>query len=199
MLLVGLLPLLLWWQVIQSPLDYFLYPTPPGQLSYIFSRLSGLYAVLLLGIQVMLGISGRGGRFFRYHRLLGSLVVMTVVLHVGLFMIAVWLRSGTSPLDLLIPKFSEGYFNFSLGLGVLAFWLIPVVVVAGVKRIDKTSLWSYVHKVALSVFLLVVLHSLLIGTETGSIFLQTYYGAISFVIIISLARRLISRRLDTAA
>jgi len=156
-------------------------PKPPGQVYYELSKLVGLMAFWLMLLQLMTGLLGHTQLVSSYwsqnkHKALGILTVAMIIAHIGLFVTAVSLRTGHISLGLLIPSFSQGYYKLMLAFGVMAFWLLTIVVLSGAMRTKKTHpFWRLAHKLTLVIYVFVLLHSLSIGSETRSYWVVSLY------------------------
>ena len=62
---VMVLPLFTWLASIGSPMTYFHYDLPPGQIMYILAKLAGLYAFAMLWLQIMFALL-KNGRWSHY-------------------------------------------------------------------------------------------------------------------------------------
>lgn len=167
-----LVPVVLWIWSTGNPLYYFRYSVPPGQGLYVVSRLIGLVALSLFWFQAMAALARgvpRLAGFFQLgsqaHRRLGIVLLVLMASHGLLFFAAVSLRTGHIAVPVLIPRFDAGYYTFYMGLGVLAFWLLPLGALAGFLR-RRAPLLRWLHRIWVPIFALVLLHGLTIGTET---------------------------------
>jgi len=167
---------------------------PPGQNLFLFVKLSGLYAVCLLTAQITLALYGSAkspskkfGLTRRAHIFSGVLTVAIILLHVFSFLGAVYLRTGEFPWATLVPKFDHGYYKQRLGFGVLAMWLVLMTLTIGWLRVNfKSKIFSSLHKVSVLVFILAILHSLSIGSETRSFIGVAFYSIMVIAVLASL-------------
>lgn len=183
-LLMFLVPLGLWLYTTGNPLFYFVEETPPGQGLYVISKGLALIALSLFWFQCVAAltkstpnISGFFRLSLRAHRLLGSILLALILIHVLLFFAAVSLRSGHLAFGVVVPKFDEGFYNFYVSLGVFALILLVVAVTAGILRARyRNVLTTWLHRLWFVAFGLVFLHGVNIGTETRmGIMLYVYY------------------------
>lgn len=147
---------------------------PEGQLSYLGSRLIGLYAFIILCWQAMGALRDKiksaqpTTRHIKRHILMGSSMVVLILLHSGLFINAVSVRSGHLSLHLLIPDFTNGYYNTAVSLGVLALVFTLIAVTAGLLRKRIKTQWKIGHALMFIVLVLVFFHAWMIGTDVQS-------------------------------
>lgn len=165
--------LLAWFLSVGDPTLYFSYSVPPGQLVYVLSKLTGMIALVLIGMQAMLALVKDVARprmlsniSVRTHIRLGLTTFAFCLLHVGLILSAFSLRQGKFPAVMLLPDFSSGYYRLYISLGVIAFYLLCIGVLAGWKARTKRPGWKAVHMVWPLVVGLAYWHSLSIGSES---------------------------------
>ncbi len=173
LVLLTLMPFLYWLQTIGDINIYLKYETPPGQTYYVFSKLAGMYALVLVWLQIVLALLKQStfGQYLGFwnvgfHRRLGISAALCVALHAGLFVIAVSMRKAHFAYGLLLPNFSHGFYAFAVTLGVFALYLIIAVISTGILRNNKSYRLAWIHRFAIVAFILAFIHSLLIGTET---------------------------------
>lgn len=176
---------------------YFRNDSLDGQFLYILSKLVGLYAIILLWLQLMSGLV-RNVFFFDWHpvmhRNLGLLILSLVVLHVVLFVAGVSIRNGYFAYKLLLPNFFGSYYPKIVALGIVALWLLIMAAVFAAVRNKLPVVWKWAHRLMLAVFALGFVHSYLIGSEAragGMLYLYYLMGALS---IIALVVRLMTNR-----
>jgi Glucodextranase, domain B/Periplasmic copper-binding protein (NosD) len=193
---VILTPLLIWLRSVGNPLDYFTHEMPPGQAIFIFAKLAGLLAMALFWLQAMLAMLQRLPSLrdifpirSHHHYFLGITTALLIGVHVGLFVVASSLRKKVVAIDLLLPNFDHGYYFSAISYGVLALYLLLMVLFAARQVRRGAVAWKKVHMLWAAVFALALLHSLSIGSETR-------YGILSywfFFIASSLALLIIIR------
>jgi hypothetical protein len=194
--IVIVIPLLVWLYSVGNPLVYFTHETPPGQGLFVFAKLAGLLSIALFWLQATLAMLQYLPVFREmlpirsyHHRLLGMTIVALIALHVGLFVVASSLRKKVIAIDLLWPNFNHGYYFSAISYGVLALYLLLIVLFAARQVRRGMVAWKKIHMLWAAVFALALLHSLSIGSETR-------YGMLSywfFFIALSLALFVIIR------
>lgn len=147
---------------------------PAGQVFYRLARMAGLLSAYLLCIQVVAGLANTMGlrRLWPWGRK-GHIVLfvgfaVVLVCHIVFFLIGVGLRTGAFPLYLLVPDFTHGYYRTSISIGAAALVGLVVVAFAGWRRLRNTNFAPSLHQLAYLVFVLVIVHSTNIGSETRS-------------------------------
>ena len=176
--------------IIEQPLEYFRHQVPAGQLLYVFSKVAGFSAIFLLGVQLILGLSGWPSQRLVWHKRLGSAVFVILCLHVFLFTTAASLRSGHLALGILVPDFSGGFYNTMVSFGALSFWGMVLVILAGILRSNGAFWARWVHHLSFPVFYLAAIHALQIGTESRAGLLQFLYGSELLLVTLALLRKL---------
>lgn len=171
------------------------YQLPPGQWLYLLSKLMAQYAFLFFTVQLVLGflLACRPNMFswlsIKLHRTIGLAVLVSTLLHAGLFVSAVAIRSGHLSFKSLRIIFDEGFYNLYVGLGVLAAGFMVIVVIIGlVRNLFPILFFRYVHRLAWLVWVFGFIHSYAIGTETGGFLLWSWFyllagGLVSLLLI----------------
>lgn len=181
---LGLLafPIGIWLSSIGNPSDYFIYDVPPGQRLYVVSKLAGLIAITLFWFQLILKLAIktnlyelRGQRNISQHKILGIIILAVTILHVALFISAVSIRSKHFALNLLLPDFTHGFYNAAVAIGVLVFWGLLLAVAMGIYQSKLYRSWKLAHQTVIGLFVLSILHSWLLGSETALLANQLLY------------------------
>ena len=190
---VFLLPLV-FWQLTSDVMGYFYYGAPKGQITYVFSKLFGLYAALLLWYQTVSALLKTTDYkvlpqwAWLQHQRLGLLILLMVVLHITCFIAAVSLRQEALALDLLLPDFQD-FYHTSITIGLSSFLLLLPAVIAALMRRRLPSLWKYIHRGMVFVVLSGLLHGYLIGTESRYGYYAIFYISLMASIFIALLLR----------
>lgn len=170
---------------------YFRDESLDGQFLYVLSKLVGLYAIVLMWLQLMSGLVRI--RLFDgwnpvIHRNLGLVTLSLVVLHVTLFVAGVSIRNGHFAYKLLLPNLFGPYFPKIVALGVIALWLLIIAAVFAAIRNRLPIVWKWGHRLMLVVFGLGFVHSYLIGSEAragGMLYLYYAMGTSSIIALLS--------------
>lgn len=198
LLLVLTLPWMIWRQQTGELSLYFTGAVPAGQLLYVLSKLTGMYALLFIALQIIVSLAGRLKLILHYrtrflHPLLGTLVVLLALAHALLFFTAVSVRQGDPAWGLLLPGFSD-FYHTHLSLGVFGLWILIAVMMSGVVRIIKgSSTARMLHRGYWASITLVYIHALAIGTESQSRTGLAFYSTLGGVVVLMLMMWLIRR------
>jgi predicted ferric reductase len=189
-----LVPVLVWLISTHGPVAYFVHEVPPGQRFYIISKLFGLLALALFWLQCMAALArcspalrGFLSLTRRQHIWVGTITFGLVAVHVSLFVAASTLRTQHLALPLLVPKFDEGFYSSFVSVGAIAFWVLVMVIVAGVLRARGHQSWRWLHRASFAVFSLGFLHGIVIGTETRFGLMKYVYAFISLSLATAVA------------
>jgi predicted ferric reductase len=195
------LPGVTWWSSIDAPARYLVDGVPPGQLLYVLAKLAGLYAMVLLWLQVLYGLLREAAwavpaRRWTVvtHRNLGIAVAVLAVLHAGLFITGVSLRAGHFASNLLVPNFGSAYYASMVSLGVTAAWLLIAVILAAALRRREGLQWVWVHRLGPPAFAFVFFHSLLVGSESRVGAMPYLYGVMGTLFCGALIYRFVPHR-----
>lgn len=182
MLAMAVVPALIWLQSTGDISIYFEYETPPGQVYYVLSKLTGMYAVFLLWLQVILALAKKTIiseklplQSINFHRNLGLLSFSALTLHIALFVAAASIRKDYFAYGLLLPDISHGFYAFAVTLGVFSFYGLILVVIAGYVRRRGIHSAKWFHRVSVIALYLTLIHCLLIGTETRYFIMMAIY------------------------
>ncbi|HET7272150.1 MAG TPA: ferric reductase-like transmembrane domain-containing protein, partial [Rubrobacter sp.] len=167
-----------------------------GSLTWAVARSAGFVAFLaatgavLLGVRrpVRLPVGGLPARVYALHRALGITAVLALVVHLT----ALWMDSFVqfSWLQLLAAPWTSSYRPLAVTLGFLAMVTLLLTAASGALRRLLPG-WRIVHALAYITFGLSVIHGLLAGSDTGSVWAITLYtGALAAVGATSLRRLL---------
>jgi predicted ferric reductase len=199
-LLLLMVPAQTWLALSGDFGEYWHHETLPGQVPYLLAKLSALYALVLLWTQALLGLLKHrlsstpsfvagAKRWASIHRALGLATLALILTHVLLFVAATSLRNGHLAWDLLLP-WGQGYYRTMVALGAAALWLVALAIaVRFISRLrGRTRTW--LHRIALVAVILVLLHSLTIGTESRAGWMSWSYGFMTISLLVALIDRL---------
>lgn len=155
---------------------YWRYDVPAGQFPYVLSKLFGLYAFMLLAMQMIYGALGADLRSQlsvemgnAFHRKLGIAVLLLIIAHVACFLVGPTLRVGHFPIQYLTPEFSAGYYRSRITLGIFSLILIVVAVIGILIRTWSNFVGKWMHRLVFVSIVLGALHGFSIGSETRDI------------------------------
>ena len=169
---------------------------PDGQNLYMFSKLMGIVSLILLWWQVVISLLGSAGMVptaliagKRSHVSVGTILMICILLHVGLFMTAVGSRTGQLPLSNLLPTFTGGYYETARSLGVVALFLVVLAVMMGAFGRRYIRVWRVWHMLVVLAMTLVLIHAYLIGSEIRSLTFQLVFWAVVTTFVIAAITR----------
>jgi sulfoxide reductase heme-binding subunit YedZ len=179
---------------------------PAHQLWWLTARASGVVAIVLVTVSVLLGLTmaGRVARRPGWPRVLLAVHEHTAV--AGLVAIAVhglallgdgWLHPGVG--GITIP-FALGYRRAYTGLGVLAGYLAVLLGLSFYARARiGAKRWRAAHRATILVYLLGVVHTLGAGTDAGAAWLRGFLVITGVPIAALFVHRLRPRRAPAKA
>lgn len=178
---------------------------PSPYLWWLVSRASGIVALGLVTIAVLLGLSmstkllrrpGVGRTLMKLHEHVAIVGIGAIGVH-GLALLGdPWLRPGLS--GLVIP-FTMSYRPLFTGLGILAGYLAALLGLSFyVRRRIGVKLWRRLHRATIFVWLLGVLHTMGAGSDASTQALRVFVLLPAIPIVyLTVLRVLQSRRPST--
>lgn len=174
-------------------------PTP--YLWWLVSRASGILALVLVSLSVLLGLSmatkilrrpGLGRKLLRLHEHLALLGLAAIAIH-GLALLGdPWLHPGAR--GLTIP-FTMSYRPLFTGLGILSGYLAALLGLSFyVRRHIGARLWRRLHRATVLVWVLGVLHTLGAGSDASTPWLRAVVLVTGIPIVYLTALRLLQSR-----
>jgi predicted ferric reductase len=149
---------------------------------WYLTRASGTVAFWLLALSSMFGVamSSRlwdkiaGRRWpFEVHRFSSLLALAFVGLHMAALIPDQW--TNFTPADLLVPGLST-YRPLAVAMGVVAMYGAVVVVASFyVRKLIGYKTWRTLHYGTFAVFVLVLLHGIYAGTDSGEVWMRWSY------------------------
>jgi sulfoxide reductase heme-binding subunit YedZ len=144
---------------------------------WLAARATGIAALILLTVQVLLGLvlshptnqaTWRLSKWlFPWHEHLLLFAASLLVVHVVSLVVDPYAGVGIG--GALLPGLSA-YRTSAVALGTLATYaLIATAITARYTRLLPTGIWLKVHRLALVVLVLAWLHGLLAGTDSGAL------------------------------
>ena len=152
---------------------------PTHYLWWLVSRASGIVALGLISLSVLLGLAmatkilrrpGIGRKLARLHEHVALVALAAIAVH-GLSLLGDrWLKVGLR--GLLVP-FAMGYRPIFTGLGIIAAYLAALLGLSFyVRRTIGARLWRKLHRATIVVWLLGVVHTLGAGTDATTPWLR---------------------------
>jgi len=165
--------------------------SPSGQWAYLLSKWLGICALCLLIAQFLSLIAGalsKGKRTLlagsSTHKLLGVILLITVLAHVALFVLGSGLRQQQINFQILLPDFSSGHYRSMVSLGSVALVSLIFVVFSGIitartslhlkqspaRKSLRRGYGRHCHRLgSLVLIVATIYHSFSIGSETRSV------------------------------
>lgn len=144
------------------------------QLTYLLMRVAGLYAIVFLFFQVLIGAFIDklrllfGTKILQVHIVQGTVSLLVIITHPLMFFLLNFQTSSfVSSIFLLSPRFStvvEKYESF----GKIAFLLLMIAILAGLFRKNKyiKKHWRKFHYLNYVAFAFVIVHSYFLGSDS---------------------------------
>lgn len=166
-----------------------------SKISNVIQRFLGLTAFVLLFVQIVLGSfmpfwkKMLGDWIMNFHIFEGILVYFVVLLHpifFALFNHFVGIH-GTDPFYLFtdVCVLCSSRLEYFITLGRVSFWLITIAVIAGLFRASTPFLranWRKFHILNYVVFILIGIHSILLGTDVDTVPFKYFHGPSLFIV-----------------
>lgn len=182
------------WVLNTGDIQDYLHPgVPDGQLLYVVSKLAGLVALSMIVAQISLisakhFISEKSIFNWRIssHQALGIITLGLATLHVGLFFAAASARSGHVAWGLLTPRFSNGFYDFMVSIGLIGLCVLWIAGYLG-RHVMKSVKFKPYHQLSVTISTLAVIaHSFAIGSETHTIPVRLFYVLLICILFWSL-------------
>jgi predicted ferric reductase len=179
--------------------EYLRYDTLSGQVPYVLSKLCALYAIELVWLQALLGLlrlrltrAGwvQPGVWRRIHTTLGIGALLAILAHVTLFVIATSMRNRSLAVDLLLP-WGHGVYRTWVAFGAASLWLVLLAAAVQLGRLFDARSRLRLHRLVFAAAVLIVVHSLAIGSESRSGLMALMYGFMATTLCAVLMGRLI--------
>lgn len=167
-----------------------------GEIPYFFLRLTGLYAFVLIFIQIMLGAFMNywrtvfGPKILNFHIREGILAYGLILAHPALFLLNAVLAGVPNALGLLIPRFTNAYETY-LSFGKIGFILLTIAIFAARFRnvgfLQKH--WRKFHILNYIAFWLIFVHSFNLGSDTHTPPFSWLYSIMAILVVVSIFYR----------
>ncbi|RDB32947.1 ferric reductase-like transmembrane domain-containing protein [Exiguobacterium sp. RIT594] len=145
-------------------------------------RLSGLTGHFFLTLSVLAGLLGsfpalrkQKARLHNIHLYSGWAGLLAIVLHATLIVVDTY--APLRLLEILIPG-TASYEPLWNAFGTISLYLFGFVLVTSdfLKEALGKTLWKLTHWLVLPAWLLMTLHGIFIGTDTGTLFTTIWYA-----------------------
>jgi len=172
----------------------------PSPLLWYFTRTTAVAAYVTLTGAAMLGMlrgvaRGSGERLSwvvdELHQVLATVFAALVVLHLLSLIYDPFLPFSVT--NILLPV-GEPYRPLPVDLGVLALYTLVVVLGSTwIRRTIPYRFWRVVHYASFATFVLVTLHGLLAGSDSGEPWMRAVYAGASAVVGFLAVMRFLTR------
>ncbi|OIN67575.1 hypothetical protein BLD48_05005 [Exiguobacterium sp. KRL4] len=145
-------------------------------------RLSGLTGHFFLTLSVLAGLLGsfptlkkQKARLHNIHLYSGWAGLLAIILHATLIVVDTY--APLTILEIIIPG-NASYEPLWNAFGTISLYLFGFVLVTSdfLKETLGKTLWKLTHWLVLPAWLLMTLHGILIGTDTGTLFTTIWYA-----------------------
>ncbi len=180
--------------------------TSANPLMWYLTRTTALSAYVVLALLVSLGLIQSIARTSRerlpwvvdaLHQFLGLLFGVLVVFHLLTLMADPLIPFSIT--NILIPR-HEPYRPLAVDLGVLALWTMLLILASSwLKRHLPYRFWKLLHFLSFATFVLVTLHGLLAGSDSGELWMKAIYGSAAAIVGILILLRLLPADQETRA
>lgn len=177
-----------------------------NEIMWAFGRASGIVALVLFTLVVVLGVVSRSGRplgglprfsVALLHRSTSLIALTFLVLHVGTLMLDPHAKLALP--DALVP-FIAAWNPFWIGLGTVAFDLVIALVVTGLlRRRIGDRIFRAIHWLAYGMWPLAFAHALGSGTNAVDFLFQVLVWACAGIVVSAIAWRVSAGFVETAA
>lgn len=153
--------------------------------AWYITRAAGIASLILLILVAITGIGVTTGVLFRYlaptrawwwHRAISIALIFSILTHVTALLFDHYINFSLK--DILIP-FATSFRTTYVALGIISLYLFIVITLTSLFWIQsKSRLWRLLHYLTFVMFILVFVHSILIGTDTRTVpMLILYWGS----------------------
>jgi len=171
-----------------------------SSLPWYVARASGLVAYGLMFFIIILGGGMTTSYIYRYinpvkawvvHKYLSLALGLTLLAHIIALSLDKFINFTW--FDILIP-FSSDYKPLYRSAGIIAFYLLLAIIFTSLFfRLKYKKSWRGVHYTVYPLFILCLVHGLYIGTDSGTIWMQTIYWTTGLIFFSLLIYRFIIR------
>lgn len=174
----------------------FVAPADAKAPIYLFLRLTGLYALVFIFIQIMLGAFMNywrtvfGSKILNFHMAQGVVTYGLILAHPSFFLLNAILADVPNPLILLVPQFTTTYETY-LSFGKIGFIFLTIAVFAAKFRsvgfLEKH--WRKFHILNYIAFWFIFVHSFNVGSDTRTVPFSWLYPIMGICVVISIVYR----------
>jgi len=179
---------------------------PTQHIWWLMSRASGIVALGLIAVSVMLGLTManklvRGPRMAGLHEQLSLAGLVAVAVHGVTLLGDPWLHPGLS--GIAVP-FQMGYRTAFTGLGIIGGYLAAALGLSFyIRRRIGSKLWRKLHRFTPAAYVLSLVHAFGAGTDASTAWLRTFMFAtmvpVGGLLVLRVAKSLVKNRRPAAA
>lgn len=150
--------------------------------AWLTARAAGVVSFILLTLLSVTGILQTTGVMYRFmspaaswslHRAIGSVLLFSVLLHLGTLLLDSFMNLRF--VDVLIPFVSPFRTTF-VALGIFGFYALLLVLASSLYTLTShPKFWRTVHFLGFPMFVLILLHGVLIGTDRNTWWMKLVY------------------------
>jgi sulfoxide reductase heme-binding subunit YedZ len=181
-------------------------PSPSDHGWWLASRASGVVALLLLSLAVVIGLAmagkvvrrrGAARQLLAAHEQIALVALVATAIHGVTLLGDPWLNPG--PVGIAIP-FAGGYRPLFTGLGILAGYLAALLGLSFyLRRRIGTQLWRRLHRLTVVVWGMAMVHVVGAGTDAATPWMRILLVAVAAPVVVLAARRALPRPLPAGS
>lgn len=155
------------------------------------ARSSGIIAYVLLFFLIVSGIGIKTGFMYKIaspdlswsiHRNISIIMTISIIIHFVSLLFDEYIKFTV--LDVLSP-FTPKIGGIYLSIGIISFYIIVSAIVTSLIYQQKyPRFWQIVHYLPYPVFILVLLHGLVLGSDSSTIIMQFIYWSTGIIFIL---------------
>lgn len=157
-----------------------------GFLAYFYFTMSIVFGLLRKSPNV----KSHKNLFYQLHQNAGWLGLISLVVHMVVLLIDNY--KPYQLIEIIIP-FSAAYEPIASGLGTVAFYSFLIVLMTSdlwIKTMNR-AVWKNVHLLVLPAWVLSLIHGIIIGSDTGNLFVRIFYaGTAGLILAMSVLRKM---------
>ena len=164
-----------------------------GWVSYFFFSMSLVFGML----SGMVAFKKEKGLFNLIHMSSSWAGLFSLFGHILILLISHY--QPYTIVEIILP-FASHYERLASAMGTIAFFIFLIVLFTSDLLISKMnrSTWNWIHLMVFPAWVLMLLHAIIMGTDSGTWWGEVVYGASAFIIISLFVARSMSRNSRSA-